>query len=117
MTQSEIKALASEMVGDGESPNKFFVTSTSYIKAYEDHSFSLCDELLEGCSTATDETVGPFDTYEEARVAYEDIDLDADIGIGSAIIEDREYGIICEKFLKKIVSITYVEDEYNDYRK
>jgi len=31
MTQSEIKALASEIIGDGQLPNKFFVTTGPWV--------------------------------------------------------------------------------------
>ena len=31
MTQSEIKTLASEIIGDGQLPNKFFVTTSPFV--------------------------------------------------------------------------------------
>jgi len=115
MTQSEIKKLASEMVGDGGTPNKFFVTSSPYIKVYDEEDYGYIDELIENCDVNAIETFGPFDTYEEAKEAYLDIELDVDAGIGSVIIEDRECGTVCERFLKKIVRVDYVEDEYEDH--
>jgi hypothetical protein len=116
-TQEEIKKLATEVIGDGGKPNLWFVTQSPYCKArdyYEYHSMD--DELLPGyndhdCYTEV------FESYEEAVEALEDIELDPELGVGTVCIEDREIGVVREKWLVKKVIICYEEDEqdYSDY--
>jgi hypothetical protein len=112
MTQAEIKKLASEIVGDGESPNKFFVTVSPYFKM-QMWDGQQDDKVLDGFDAERDmETYGPFDTLEEAQDSYDDQDLNADYGVGSVCIEDRETGTVKEKFLVGHKEIVYTESEY-----
>jgi hypothetical protein len=115
MTQVEIKKLASEIIGDGQLPNKFFVTESPNILVTNE--FGGADyEIIEG-SEESSYTFGPFDTYEEALAAYNDSELDFHDGVGSVMIEDRLTGTIQEKNLEKIVHIDYSYVEYDDSKR
>jgi hypothetical protein len=116
MTQQEIKKLASEIIGDGQLPNKFFVTESPNIlvtNEFGDKDY----ETIEGFEGAPSYTYGPFDTYEEALAAYNDSDLDFYDGVGSIMIEDRLTGTIQEKALEKVVRTDYSYVEYDDSKR
>jgi len=105
MTQKEIKALASEIVGDGQMPNKFFVTTSPYVMnvgEFGDRDF----ELLENF-TKNDSWTQVFDTYEEANKYFNDVELDEWAGIGQVYLEDRLSGTIKESYLEKIIKVVY----------
>lgn len=107
MTQQEIKALASKIVGDGKSPNKWFVTAGPYCQKGDDYV------LLQGFDPVKDVTTyGPFLSPEDALECYEGLDLDANVGIGQVFVEDRKTGTVKEKFLRAKVRVVYEEDEY-----
>ncbi len=107
MTQQEIKAMASEMVGDGQSPNKYFVTVSSYCFLNpRDEEMSLMSTSLNGETSIT--TV--YDSYEDALDEYDSIELDFKYGAGSVMIEDRETGILLEKYLRAVVKYETFED-------
>lgn len=112
MTQTEIQELARNIIGDGQSPNKWFVTQSAYVKYYVS-DWEMDSKLLQGHSD-TDIYTQVFDSYEDALEAYDDIYLDPDLGIGSVMIEDREIGVVREKWLTEKVVIDYVEDEHDD---
>ena len=109
MTQTEIKKLASEMVGDGKHPNMFFVTKAPYIIINSDL------EIMEGYVDSDSETYGPFNSYNEALECFNETELDITLGTGQIFIEDRLVGTIKEKFLVEEVTITHYEDEYDYY--
>jgi len=111
MTQVEIKALASKIIGDGQLPNKFFVTEGPYVMVRVDEYESEC-EKIEGFEDTQSTTYGPFDSYEEALEQYNDIDLDAEYGIGQVFIEDRLSGQMIEKYLEQEQRTVYNEVEY-----
>ena len=116
MNQQEIKKLASEIIGDGQLPNKFFVTESPDIlvtNEFGDQNY----ERLEGYEEAESYTYGPFDTYEEALAAYNDSDLDDREGVGSVMVEDRLTGTIQEKALEKVVRVDYSYVEYDDSKR
>ena len=110
MTQQEIKELAQNTVGDRQEPNHFFVTSSPWIMVTDAEDSS---EIIEGYSVEDYETQ-VFYTYEEAKAAYKNIDLDFYSGIGSVLLEDRKTGIIAEKRLEKVVRIDYSYTEEDD---
>ena len=113
MTQQEIKEMAKEMVGDGGTPNKWFVTVGPYHRSNtEDYDWEF--ELLEGFTDRDVYTHGPFDTYEEALDCYDAETLYADLGVGQVFIEDRQCGTVREKWLTKKVVVEYEEDEVDD---
>jgi hypothetical protein len=112
MTQAEIQVLASNIIGDGQSPNKWFVTQSAYVKHYVS-DWEMDSKILKGFSD-TDIHTQVFDSYEDALDAYDGIYLDPDLGIGSVMIEDREIGVVKEKWLTEKVVIEYVEDEHDD---
>ena len=112
MTQLEKQALACEMVGDGQLPNKFFVTTSPRI--LEVHDFGeLNHALLDGFSEEDSETE-VFETYEEAKQYFESLELDHYAGVGQILLEDRLTGIIIERSLEKIISVDYTQREFND---
>jgi len=110
---SSAKELARELVGDGKTPNVWFVTYGAYIMVRED--FDCSDyELLEGYSEKDSETFGPFYSYQEACDKYDDIDLDPHDGIGQVFIEDRLIGTVKEKCLEKVIKVDYSYNEHDD---
>jgi len=118
MTQNEqAKQMAKEIVGDGQTPNLWFVTYGPYI-AVHDGDMSYDFELIEGYDESRDTcTQGPFTSYKEALEAYDEIELSFEYGVGQAFIEDRECGTITEKWLYKKVRTEYVEDEYDNSKR
>ena len=113
MTQQEIKKLASEIIGDGQLPNKFFVTESTNIlvtNEFGDKDY----ETIEGYEEEPSYTYGPFDTLEEALAAYDEADLDIYEGVGCICIEDRLTGQIKEKTLEKIIRTDYSYVEYDN---
>ena len=112
MTQLEIQTLACEIIGDGKTPNKFFVTTGPWIKVVDEFGEQQ-SELLEGYYE-TDAWTQVFDTYEEAKEHFERIELDIYDGITQILLEDRLTGTIRETCLEKVVKIDYVQSGYND---
>jgi hypothetical protein len=115
MTQQEIKKLASEIIGDGQLPNKFFVTTGPYITVVDEYG-DLDSELLDGY-TANDTVTEVFDTYEEANEYFNSIELDIYDGTAQILLEDRLTGQIKEISLKKILKVDYVETYHSDANK
>lgn len=116
MTQQEVKKLASEIIGDGQLPNKFFVTESPNIlitNEFGDKDY----EILPGYEEEPSYTFGPFNTLEEALAAYDDADLDIYEGIGSVVIEDRLTGQIKEKTIEKIIRTDYSYVEFDDTKR
>lgn len=110
MTNQEAKALATEIVGDGKTPNKFFVTSSPYYYEVDEYGDQE-SQLLDGFDNDSSSETQAFDTYEEAEAYYDDIELDIYDGVGSVMIEDRLTGTITEKSLEKIIRVEYVMTE------
>lgn len=114
MTNQEAQKLAREIVGDGQEPNMFFVTSGPYYMEIDE--FGGPDyTLLDGYShNDTDTKV--FETLEEANHYYDSVDLDVYEGICQVVIEDRMTGVIKEKTLEKMVRIEYSfrESDYTE---
>jgi len=112
ITNEQAKAMAREMVGDGQSPNKFFVTSSPWYNVTDEYG-DIESELLDGFDHVCVDT-RVFDTLEEAEDYYESVDLDIYDGIASVLIEDRKTGTIKEKYLEKIVKVDYTMIERDD---
>jgi len=112
MTNEQAKEMATEMVGDGQSPNKFFVTMSPYYTVTDEYGNPEA-EMLDGFEEANSET-RVFDTYEEAEAYYNDVELDIYEGVGSVVIEDRLTGHITEKSLEKIIKVDYILTEHSD---
>lgn len=115
MTNSEAKILASEIIGDGKSPNKFFVTACPWyleIDEYGDHESALLDGFQED-----DSETKVFDTLEEAEEYYDQLELDIYDGVGQVLIEDRKTGVIKEKTLEKIIKVDYTMVEFDDTKR
>jgi len=112
MTNVQAQSMAREMVGDGMTPNKFFVTSSPYYTVTYDLG-EVESELLDGFDHNYSETK-VFDTLEDAEAYYDEVDLDIYEGVGSVMIEDRLTGQIKEKSLEKIVRVEYMFRETDD---
>ena len=117
-SNEEAKELARQMVGDGQSPNMWFVTVGPYIAEQIDAAIygeGMRYVLIEGYDREKDtRTYGPFETYEAALECYDDHSLDINYGVGQAFIEDRKNGMVKEKWLTKRVSVEYEEEEIDD---
>lgn len=116
MTNQEAKKLARELVGDGQDPNMFFVTSGPYYYEVDEFGDIESSSLLDGYNHNDTETK-VFDTLEEAEEYYDTVDLDVYEGIGQVMIEDRKTGVIKEKGLQKIVKIEYSFTESDDTKR
>ena len=107
------KDLASEIIGDGKSPNAWFVTQSPYFMKYKDgygESF-----LLDGFDVADySVTFGPFFSYTDACAQYDQIELDPYDGVGTVTIEDRKIGVVKEKFLEERITVDYSYNEVDD---
>ena len=112
MTQAEIKALATEIIGDGQMPNKFFVTTSPWVTIvdeYGDQEFELLDGYNED-----DTWTQVFDSYEEANEHFEKIELDIYDGTAQVLLEDRLTGQIKEISLQKVLKVDYVQTGNSD---
>ena len=107
MNQSEIKALATEIIGDGQMPNKFFVTTSPWTTTVDEFG-DRESELLDGY-TAKDTWTQVFDTYDEANDYFQTVELDIYDGVANVAIEDRLTGLIKEASLEKILKVDYVQ--------
>jgi len=107
------KDLASEIIGDGKSPNVWFVTQSPYYMKYKDgygESF-----LLDGFDAADYSVMfGPFFSYKDACAQYDEIELEAYDGVGTVTIEDRKIGVVKEKFLEERITVDYSYNEIDD---
>jgi hypothetical protein len=112
MTQAEKRELASEIIGDGQLPNKFFVTTAPYVTIVDEFG-DQDSEMLEGFSDI-DVWTEVFDTYEDANKYFESIELDIYDGTAQILLEDRKTGVIKEVGLQKVVKVDYVQNGYSD---
>jgi hypothetical protein len=112
MIQAEIKALASEIIGDGQMPNKFFVTSSPWVTIVDEYGDQE-SELLDGY-TADDTWTQVFDTYEEANDHFQRIELDIYDGTAQVLLEDRLTGQIKEISLQKFIKVDYIQTGNSD---
>jgi hypothetical protein len=115
MTQAEIKALASEIIGDGQLPNKFFVTTGPWVTIVDEFG-DLESELLDGFYES-DTWTQVFDTYEEANKHFESIELDIYDGTAQILLEDRKTGVIKEARLEKVIKVDYVQTGNSDAKR
>ena len=112
MTNQEKKLLASEIIGDGQLPNKFFVTTGPWVTIVDEYG-DRESELLDGY-TYNDTVTEVFDTYEDADKYFSSIELDIYDGTAQILLEDRLIGTIKEVSLEKIVKVDYVQTGYSD---
>jgi len=108
-----VTRLAMNIIGDGKSPNVWFVTQSSYFMRYKDgYGESI---LLEGCDESESSPMfGPFFSYSDACAKYDEIELDPQNGIGTVTIEDRVMGVVREKYSSETITVTYDYDEIDD---
>ena len=115
--QKQSKAMAKELamniIGDGKSPNVWFVTQSPYFMKYKDgygESF-----LLDGFDAAEYSVMfGPFFSYKDACAQYDEIELEAYDGVGTVTIEDRKIGVVKEKFLEERITVDYSYNEIDE---
>jgi hypothetical protein len=112
MTQAEIKALASEIIGDGQLPNKFFVTTGPWVTIVDEFGDQE-SELLDGFNES-DTWTQVFDTYEEANKHFQNIELDIYDGTAQVLLEDRLTGVIKEIRLEKVMRVDYVQTGHSE---
>lgn len=112
MTQAEKKALAQEIVGDGQLPNKFFVTTSPHVIIVDEYGDREA-EILDGY-TEEDTVTEVFDSYQEANEYFQRIELDIYDGTTQIMLEDRLIGVIKETCLEKIIKIDYMQAGYDD---
>jgi len=107
------KDLAMNIIGDGKSPNVWFVTQSPYFMKYKDgygESF-----LLDGFDAAEYSVMfGPFFSYKDACAQYDEIELEAYDGVGTVTIEDRVIGVVKEKFLEERITVDYSYNEIDE---
>lgn len=107
------KDLAMNIIGDGKSPNVWFVTQSPYFMKYKDgygESF-----LLDGFDASEYSVMfGPFFSYKDACAQYDEIDLEPYDGVGTVTIEDRKIGVVKEKFLEERITVDYAYNEVDD---
>jgi len=107
------KDLAMNIIGDGKSPNVWFVTQSPYFMKYKDgygESF-----LLDGFDASEYSVMfGPFFSYKDACAQYDEIELEAYDGVGTVTIEDRKIGVVKEKFLEERITVDYAYNEVDD---
>lgn len=113
LSETSPEKLAVEMVGDGKDPNKFFVTVSPSYMVESDEFGEMESEYFPGYSKKDAQTF-IFDTFEEASEFYNQQDLDFYEGVGSVVIEDRKAGTIKDKYLLKMVSVSYSQEEIDD---
>jgi hypothetical protein len=112
MTQAEIKALASEIIGDGQLPNKFFVTTGPWVTIVDEFGDQE-SELLDGFNES-DTWTQVFDTYEEANKHFQNIELDIYDGTAQVLLEDRLTGVIKQVSLEKVMRVDYVQTGHSE---
>jgi hypothetical protein len=107
------KDLAMNIIGDGKSPNVWFVTQSPYFMKYKDgygESF-----LLDGFDASEYSVMfGPFFSYKDACAQYDEIELEAYDGVGTVTIEDRKIGVVKEKFLEERITVDYSYNEIDE---
>lgn len=101
------KEMAQKMVGDGQSPNKYFVTVGPWYMPQNSEEM----ELIPGYTEFISETV-MFEDKDDALEYYSDVELRFANGVGHVMVEDRMVGTLCERFLHE--TVTYVEEEVSD---
>lgn len=101
------KEMAQKMVGDGKSPNKYFVTHSPFYMPKDSEMGRL--ELIPGFEGYEEGSTVMFDDKQKALEYYRDIELKFSNGVGHIMIEDRIVGVLCERFLRE--TSRFVEDE------
>ena len=115
MTNLEKKMLASEIVGDGHLPNKFFVTTGPWVTIVDEYGDQE-SELLDGYSE-NDTVTEVFDTYEDADKYFSSIELDIYDGTAQILLEDRLIGVIKDVYLEKIVKVDYMQCGHSEAKR
>jgi hypothetical protein len=94
--------MATKQVGDGKTPNKYWVSVASDYKIIRDGEVSNVGGAPGG--TTNSHTVRVFDTYKDATDYAKSIDFDSMVDgvvVRSIIIEDRLSGVIAERILEE----------------
>jgi hypothetical protein len=110
--KNDVKKLATQIIGDGKSPNIWFVTKSPYFMRYKDGHGDFF--LLPDSDPSNSQTYGPFYTYQDACDMYDSIELDHYDEVGTVTIEDRKIGAVKEKFLEERITVDYSYGEIDN---
>lgn len=120
----EVLKMARELVGDGQEPNMYFITTSN------DYRFNNLDEEMYDYyfndpnkapvkieNEIISHTYGPEDSLKKALDFAEKIQLDENIGPRRVIIEDRKIGLIYESVLTAELKVVWKKEIIDDPRK
>jgi len=99
-------------VGDGQLPNKFFV-SVSNAVAYKNADGEMDFKPINGTKYRS-AMIEVFLSEKAAKDAAEAINLDPDHEICSVTVEDRMTGQVYDRHIVEKVEVTYETEEVND---
>lgn len=109
--------LATQIVGDGKKPNKYFITIAYGYWRPKQTDPEECPEMEQAKNSLDSVTMGPFTSKGAAEAVYNAISLDTDIlevtgqMIGEVVMEDRLTGVVKNKFLAQRRSYGFFVDE------
>jgi len=107
------EADASEMVGDGKTPNKYFLSTSNDFDVVHNGDDHGADEVIKGFKSKGG-TTKVFDTYHEAKEAADRYSLGHQ-NINRVTIEDRITGVVYERVKRfNVDKCSVTEDEHED---
>lgn len=113
-SQAAIRDMMISYIGDGQSPNMFFVTVSPYVR-YKDGDWGYNYKLADGATDEDFTYYGPFMDYATARKEFDEVDL---YGTEASVtLEDRLTGTIAERYLEEVVTIEYSESCDDDAKR
>lgn len=98
---TDIKKLATEIVGDGKSPNKYFVTIAYgwYQPSNHDLDMIQVDKSLDSVTVMFNNRQDATDFFDSVPFNTYGLDTVTPETIGQTILEDRKTGVIAERRL------------------
>lgn len=112
--------LASNIVGDGKKPNKYFVTvAYGWYRPKGKPEDEVLPEMVQAPNALESVTIGPFSSKAQAFNTFNSIELDSSIEkvtgetISQVIIEDRLMGTVKEKCLSERRSTGFYVDVWD----
>jgi hypothetical protein len=113
---------ASQMVGDGQLPNRYFVTAATdyYVEGAEGRDWA-SQHRRDVADRMESQTWGPFETYREARETFDAIDLAEPSARHrqvwtTKIIEDRLSGELAEQTMSEYMRPRYEAEFHEDLK-
>lgn len=113
-SQEALRDMVRTYVGDGGTPNMFFITLSPHVRIY--NQFGDWDyELADGANHDDFTHYGPYMDYATARKAFDEVEL---YGTETSVmLEDRKTGTIVERSLEKVIVTEYHETCYDDAKR